>query len=76
MRHFESSLITTMTSTLKMETRCSSGTLVSASKTTRCYNPEDHPLNPRSEDLKINIRLALSTTWKFSSINEENFKKT
>jgi len=72
MRHFESSIIITTTSTLKMETRCSSGTLVSASKTARCYNPEDHPLNLCSENLKIRIRLALPATSKFSFINAEN----
>ena len=76
MRHFERSIITNITSTLKMETRCSSGTLVSASRTIRCYNQEDHPLNIRSEDLKIHIRLTLFATWKFSFINAENFKKT
>jgi hypothetical protein len=55
-----------------METRFSSGTLVSASKTARCYNPEDNPLNLCSENLKIYIRLALPAKRKFSFINEEN----
>ena len=63
-------------STLKMLTRCSSGTLLSASKTARCYSPEDHPLIHCSKNLKIHIRLALPATWKFSSIKAENFKKT
>jgi hypothetical protein len=40
-------------SSLKMEAACSSKTLVSAHKTTRCHNPEEHNLNNhRQENLK------------------------